>query len=67
MIQAIPTYAMGCFKLILGLVHEIEAMIIIIKKKSFGGGKDEIEEKNIGHSGRRWQKPKPMGGMGLEI
>ena len=30
MIQTIPTYAMGCFKLFLGLIHEIEAMI---KKK----------------------------------
>ena len=26
-IQVIPTYAMGCFKLPLGLCHEIEAMI----------------------------------------
>ena len=26
-IQVIPTYAMGCFKLPLGLVNEIEAMI----------------------------------------
>lgn len=26
-IQAIPTYAMGCFKLPIGLCHEIEALI----------------------------------------
>ena len=32
-IQAIPTYAMGCFKLPVGLCHEIETLI----KKFFWG------------------------------
>ena len=34
-IQAIPTFAMGCFKIHLGLCHDIEAMI----KKNYGGAK----------------------------
>ena len=45
-IQAIPTYAMGCFKLPLGLCDDIEMMI-----GSFGGGKGEIGGKFIGSDG----------------
>ncbi|XP_075633306.1 putative mitochondrial protein AtMg00310 [Castanea sativa] len=37
MIQAIPTYTMGCFKIPLGLCHDIEALI----KKYFWGQKGD--------------------------
>ena len=47
-IQAIHTYAIGCFRLPLGHIHEIESMI-----KSFSKGKEEIEEKYISFGGRR--------------
>lgn len=43
-IQARPTFSMGCFKIPLGLCHEIAAMI----KKNFGGDKGVIEGKSIG-------------------
>ena len=46
-IQAIPTFAMGYFKLPLGPCNEIEALI---KKNSFGGSR-EIKEKYIGYGG----------------
>ena len=46
--QALPTYTMSCFKLPIGLCHEIEALI---KKKKFGG-KGERAERSIGLNGR---------------
>ena len=42
-VQAIPTYTMGCFKLPLGLCHEIESLI-----KNFFGGKGVTEGRSIG-------------------
>ena len=42
-IQAIPTYTMGCFKIPLGLCNDIEAM-----KKSFGGVNVVTGGKSIG-------------------
>ena len=39
-IQAIPTYTMGCFKIPLGLCHDIEAMI----KKFWWGQRDDRRE-----------------------
>ena len=41
-IQAIPTYTMGCFKIPLGLSHDIEVLI-----KFFGRDKEMTEEKFI--------------------
>ena len=42
-IQAIPTYSMGCFKISIGLCNEIEALI-----KKFWRGQRVIEGKFIG-------------------
>ena len=59
-IQAIPTYAMGCFKLPLGLCDDIEAMI---KKFSWGqrGNKRKIHWIRWGEL----TKSKLVGGMGF--
>ena len=61
MAQALPTYTMSCFKLPIGLCHEIEALI----KKFFwgqrGGGRKVHWIK--------WEelcKPKSQGGMGFK-
>ena len=46
-IQAIPTYTMGCFKLPLGLCHDIEALI-----KTIWWVNGEIRGRSIGLNGR---------------
>lgn len=59
-IQAIPTYAMGCFKLPLGLCHDIEALI----KKFWWGQKGERWKIHW----LKWEeltKSKLEGGMGF--
>ena len=61
MIQAIPTFAMGCFKLPVGLCHEIEAMV-----KNFWRG--QCGERRKIHW-IRWEeltKSKVIGGMGFK-
>ena len=60
-IQAIPTYAMGCFKLPLGLSHEIETMI----KKLWWGQRGEKRKIHW----LKWDeltKSKMDGGMGFK-
>ena len=47
-IQVIPSFAMDCFKIPLGLGNDIEVMI-----KKFSGVNGEIGEKYIGFSGMR--------------
>lgn len=47
-IQAISTYIMDCFKLLLGLCHDIEVLT-----KKFGGGNGVTIEKFIGSVGMR--------------
>ena len=47
-VQAIPTFAMSCFKLPVGLCHEIEALI----RKFFWWQKGVSSEKFIGKNGR---------------
>ena len=59
-IQAIPTYTMGCFKLPIGLCHEIEALI---KKFWWGQRGDRREIHWV-----KWEdmtKSKIVGGMGF--
>ena len=59
-IQAIPTYSMGCFKLPIGLCHEIEALI---KKFWWGQRGDRREIHWV-----KWEdmtKSKIVGGMGF--
>ena len=59
-IQAIPTYAMGCFKIPLGLCHEIETMI----KKFWWGQRGEKRKIHW----LKWEeltKSKLEGGMGF--
>ena len=48
--QALPTYTMSCFKLPIGLCHEIETLIK--KKKKKFGGKGERAERSIGLNGK---------------
>ena len=59
-IQAIPTYTMGCFKILLGLCHEIEALV----KKFFWGQREDRRKIHW----VRWDeltKSKLVGGMGF--
>ena len=59
-IQAIPTYAMGCFKILLGLCHEIETII----KKFWWGQRGEKRKIHW----LKWEeltKSKLEGGMGF--
>ena len=59
-IQAIPTYTMGCFKFPLGLCHEIE---VLIKKLWWGQRGDHRKVQWL-----KWEemtKSKTIGGMGF--
>ena len=58
-VQAIPTYAMGCFKLPLSLCHEIEAMV----KKFFWGQRGDKRKIHW----VKWSKltKSKLGGMGF--
>ena len=61
MVQAIPTFAMGCFKSLVGLCDEIEALI----RKFFGGQKGEQRKIHW----KKWEvlcKPKSEGGLGFK-
>ena len=60
-VQAIPTFAMSCFKLPVGLCHEIEALI----RKFFWGQKGEQRKIHW----KRWEvlcRPKSDGGLGFK-
>ena len=63
-IQAVPTYTMGCFKIPLGLCHDIEALIKKKKKKNCWGQQGD-------HRKIHWliwdefTKSKMVGGMGF--
>ena len=46
-VQAVPTFAMSCFKLPIGLCNDIEKLI-----RKFGAYKEEIDEKSIWKIGR---------------
>lgn len=59
-IQAIPTYAMGCFKLPIGLCHEIEALI-----KNFRWGRRGDKRKIHWLRWEELTKSKMLGGMGF--
>ena len=61
-IQVIPSFAMDCFKIPLGLGNDIE---VIIKK--FSGVNRVIGEKYIGFSGMRFQNQKRWVEWALEI
>nr|XP_023892926.1 uncharacterized protein LOC112004916 [Quercus suber] len=59
--QALPTYAMSCFKLPRGLCHDIEALV----KKFFWGQRGEGRKIHW----TKWEelcKPKTQGGMGFK-
>ena len=60
-IQGISTYAMGCFKLPLGLCHDIEAMI----KKFFWGQRGD-KRKIHWIKWSKLTKSKLAGGMGFK-
>uniref|UniRef100_A0A7N2MU32 Reverse transcriptase domain-containing protein n=1 Tax=Quercus lobata TaxID=97700 RepID=A0A7N2MU32_QUELO len=59
-IQAIPTYTMGCFKLPIGLCHEIEALI-----KKFWWGQRGDRRKIHWVKWEEMTKSKSVGGMGF--
>ena len=59
-IQAIPTYAMGCFKLLLGLCDDIEAMI-----KKFWWGQRGNKRKIHWIRWSELTKSKMVGGLGF--
>ena len=59
-IQAIPTYTMGCFKIPLGLCHDIEAMI-----KKFWWGQRGDHRKVHWVKWDELTKSKMVGGMGF--
>ena len=59
--QALPTYAMLCFKLPIELCHEIETLV----KKKLGGQRGESKKIHW----TKWEelcKPKTQGGMGFK-
>ena len=60
-VQAIPTFAMSCFKLLMSLCHEIEVMI----KNFFWGQRGERRKIHR----KKWETlclPKNEGGMGFK-
>ena len=59
-IQAIPTFSMGCFKIPFGLCHEIEAMI-----KKFWWGQRGDRRKIHWIKWEELTKSKMVGGMGF--
>ena len=59
-IQAISTYAMGCFKIPLGLCHEIESMV-----KKFWWGQRGDKRKIHWLKWEELTKSKTEGGMGF--
>ena len=61
--QALPTYTMSCFKLPVGLCHEIEALI----RRFFWGQRGWGDSQKVHWV--RWEelcKPKEQGGMGIK-
>ena len=60
-VQAIPTFAMSCFKLPMGLRNDIEAMI-----RNFGGVKGVIGGRFIGKNGILSANQNLKGGWVLE-
>ena len=59
-IQAIPTYTMGCFKLLVGLCNEIETLI-----KKFWWGQRGDHRKIHWVKWKEMTKSKTIGGMGF--